>query len=366
MSRPSTPENPSASAQNPSAPARQRRGHGRVTLQDVARLAEVTSITVSRFLREPAVVAAPTAERIRAALAQTGYVPHKQAGQLASGHSNMIAAIVPNLANSIFAETVQGLADALQRAGYELLLASTNYSLEREEEQIRAVLGWHPSALAVTGRSRSAASVAMLRAAQAAGMPIVELWDRHDGDDDGFAQVGFDHEAVGRAMAEHLLARGHRRLAYVDSAVAEDFRAHERGTGFVAAARAAGARVERFTAAAGDPFDAGRRAIDTLTAAAKPASAAAFANDHLACGALLEAAERGIDVPRQLAMLGFGDFGLGRQLRPALSTVRPPRYEIGAEAGRMLIEALAEGGALAHRSLGWTLIERQSTAGAAQ
>lgn len=357
MSRPSTPE-------NPSAPARQRRGHGRVTLQDVARLAEVTSITVSRFLREPAVVAAPTAERIRAALAQTGYVPHKQAGQLASGHSNMVAAIVPNLANSIFAETVQGLSDALQRAGYELLLASTNYSLEREEEQIRAVLGWHPSALAVTGRSHSAASVAMLRAAQSAGMPIVELWDRHDGGDDGFAQVGFDHEAVGRAMAEHLLARGHRRLAYVDSAVAEDFRAHERGTGFVAAARAAGARVDRFTAAAGDPFDAGRRAIDTLTA--KPASAAAFANDHLACGALLEAAERGIDVPGQLAVLGFGDFGLGRQLRPALSTVRPPRYEIGAEAGRMLIEALAEGGALAHRSLGWTLIERQSTAGTAQ
>ena len=347
---------------NPSAPARQRRGHGRVTLQDVAELAGVTSITVSRFLREPEVVAAPTAERIRAALAQTGYVPHKQAGQLASGHSNMVAAIVPNLANSIFAETVQGMADVLQRAGHELLLASTNYSLEREEDQIRAVLGWHPSALAVTGRRHSAASIAMLRGAQSAGMPIVELWDRHDDSTDGFAQVGFDHAAVGRAMAEHLLARGHRRLAYVDSAVAEDFRAYERGSGFVAAARAAGASVTRFTAAAGDPFDAGRHAIDTLLCARAGASAAAFANDHLACGALLEAAARGIAVPGRIALIGFGDFGIGRQLRPTLTTVRPPRYEIGAEAGQMLIDALAEGRAPEHRTLPWTLVERESTA----
>jgi LacI family gluconate utilization system Gnt-I transcriptional repressor len=348
--------------ENPIGTARQRRGHGRVTMQDVARLAEVTAITVSRYLREPQVVAAPTAERIRAALAQTGYVPHKQAGQLASGHSNMVAAIVPNLANSIFAETVQGLSDTLQRAGYELLLASTNYSLEREQEQIRAVLGWHPSALALTGRRHSAASTAMLRAAQAAGMPIVELWDRHGSDANGFAQVGFDHEAVGRAMAEHLIARGHRRLAYVDSAVVEDFRAHERGTGFVAAARAAGVHVRRFTAAAGDAFDAGRLAVDSLLDERAATTAAAFANDHLACGALLEATARGVAVPARLALIGFGDFGIGRQLRPTLSTVRPPRYEIGSEAGRMLIEALADGRPPGHRSLDWTLVERNSTA----
>jgi LacI family gluconate utilization system Gnt-I transcriptional repressor len=349
---------------NPAPPVRQRRGHGRVTMQEVAALAGVTAITVSRFLREPAVVAPATAERIRAALVKTGYVPHKQAGQLASGHSNMVAAIIPNLANSIFGETVQGLSDALQRAGYELLLASTNYSLEREEEQIRALLGWHPSALAVTGRRHSDASLAMLKRARAAGMPIVELWDRHEGGrHEAFAQVGFDHEAVGRAIAEHLVGRGHTKLVYVDSAVAEDFRAHERGTGFAAAARAAGAQVEPIVAPAGDAFDAGRRVLDAVLAAhGGHTTAAAFANDHLACGALLEAGSRGIAVPQRLALIGFGDFGIGRQLRPTLSTVRTPRYEIGAEAGRMLIAALAEGTPPAHRSLGWTLIERESSA----
>ena len=332
-----------------------------MTLEDVAQVAGVTSITVSRFLREPAVVAPATAERIRAALASTGYVPNKQAGQLASGRGNIVAAIIPSIANSIFAETVQGLSDALQEAGHELLLASTGYSLEREEEQLRAGLGWSPSALAVTGRRHSAGARAMLRGAQAAGMPIVELWDRHDdAESDGFAQVGFDHAEVGAAMAQHLLGLGHRRLAYVDSGVAEDFRAHERGAGFVAAARAAGARVKVVNAAPGDAFDAGRAALDTLLADTGT-SAAAFANDHLASGALLEAAARGVAVPQRLAVLGFGDFPIGRQLVPALSTVRPPRYEIGREAGALLIAALQQQRPPEHRALPWTLIPRAST-----
>ena len=91
----------------------------------MAQAAGITSITVSRFLREPAVVASDTAERIRAALAHTGYVPNKQAGLLASGAGRMVAALLPNLANSIFAETAQGLSDGLQAAGFELLMACT-------------------------------------------------------------------------------------------------------------------------------------------------------------------------------------------------------------------------------------------------
>jgi LacI family gluconate utilization system Gnt-I transcriptional repressor len=367
------PEPPASGRRGPESPAperrgaepRQRRGHGRVTLEDVAQVAGVTSITVSRFLRAPEVVAPATAERIRAALADTGYVPNKQAGQLASGRGNIVAALIPSIANSIFAETVQGLSDALQAAGHELLLAPTGYSLEREEEQVRAVLGWSPSALAVTGRRHSPGALAMLRGAQAAGMPIVELWDRHDDTEaGGFAQVGFDHAEVGAAMAQHLLGLGHRHLAYVDSGVDEDFRAHERGAGFAEAARAAGAQVRVLKAAPGDAFDAGRAALHTLLAGGAQAAAttaAAFANDHLASGALLEAAARGIAVPQRLAVLGFGDFPIGRQLAPTLSTVRPPRYEIGREAGALLIAALQQQQPPEHRALPWTLIPRAST-----
>ena len=344
-------------------PARQRRGHGRVTLRDVAEQAGVTSITVSRFLRQPGLVAEDTAQRIRAALADTAYVPNKQAGHLASGHSRMVAALIPNIANSIFAETVQGLSDTLQTAGYELLLAPTGYSLEREEEQIRAVLGWFPAALVVTGRHHTPGSLALLAEARAARTPVIEIWDLHpDRGPVELAQVGFSHDAVGRAMAAHLLHLGHRRLAYVDSGVAEDYRAHERGAGFVAAAEAAGVPVQWLRAPLGDAFDAGRQALrDLRQAGQRPASAAAFANDHLACGALLEAAQLGLKVPGQLAVLGFGDFPIGRQMSPSLSTVSPPRYDIGREAGRGLLAALATGQAPRDRDLPWTLITRDST-----
>ena len=343
-----------------------RRGHGRVTLQEVAAAAGVTSITVSRFLREPAVVAPATAERIRGALAQTGYVPNKQAGLLASGVSNIVAALLPNLANSIFAETAQGLSDGLQAAGFELLIASTGYSLDREEQQLRALLGWHPAAVVVTGRRHAAGALQLLAQAKAAGMPVIEIWDHHPPEPGArrttFTQIGFNHDEVGRAMAGHLLAAGHRKLAYVDSGVAEDYRAHERGLAFATAAREAGARVTVCAAPAGDAFDAGRHVLDELLRpGAAAVTAAAFANDHLASGALLEAARRKVAVPGRLALLGFGDFAIARQLSPALSSVQLPRQAIGSETARSLLDALKHGKPAQSASLPWALVARGSS-----
>ena len=347
-----------------------RRGHGRATLADVAAAAGVTAITVSRYLREPHRVALATAQAIASALQQTGYLPNKQAGVLASaasvapGSARMVAALIPSIANSIFAETVQGLADALQGSGCELLLAATGYSAEREEEQLRALLGWFPSALVVTGRRHTPGALALLRGAQARGTPVIEIWDHHpEPGAENFTQIGFDHEQVGRAMAEHLIGRGYRSLAYVDSGVAEDFRAHERGDGFLAAAKARRIRARRVTAPAIEAIDAGRRAFDQLVdAGGRPiVRAAAFANDHLACGALLEARHRGLGLPQDIALLGFGDFSLGRQLDPPLSTVHTPRFEIGQAAARALLLALQSGQAAADERLDWTLIARGSS-----
>jgi LacI family gluconate utilization system Gnt-I transcriptional repressor len=342
---------------------RARRGHGRPTLHDVAQVAAVTRITVSRYLREPDRVAPETTARIRDAIAQTGYVPNRQAGELASAASRMVAALIPNVGHSIFAQTIQGLQEGLRNSGHELLLASTDYSMEREEAQLRALIGWNPGALIVTGRHHTPGALRLLEDAQAAGAPVIEIWDRaRDGEAAQFCQIGFNHEAVGHAMARHLIDHGHRWLAYVDSSVAEDYRAHERGEGFLAEARAAGAHVTMLRAAAGDVFDAGRQVFASLRRAESGRiTAAAFANDHLACGALMEAKECGVDVPSELAVLGFGDFPLGRQLRPSLSTVRPPRAEIGRAAAAALLRAIVAGDDAIGEALPWELIARQST-----
>ncbi|RVT53798.1 LacI family DNA-binding transcriptional regulator [Rubrivivax albus] len=320
------------------AAPRHRRGHGRATLRDVAQMAGVTAITVSRYLRQPGVVAPETAAAIRAALSATGYVPNKQAGVLASGRGSVVAALVPNLAHSIFAETLQGLSRKLEAAGLELLVAASGYSVEREEAQVRALLGWAPRALVITGRHHTPGTLKLLREAQAGGCTVVEMWDHHARSRDGFPQVGFNHRDAGRELAEHLLAHGRRRLVYVDSAVAGDYRARERGDGFLAAAQAAGAQVWRVEAPAGEPIAAGRAALVALWGdAIRRPDACACANDHLGCGALLGAQALGLQVPQDMALVGFGDFELAAHLSPGLTTLAPPRQEIGERTADLVL-----------------------------
>lgn len=349
---------------NTESSKRHRRGHGRPTLHDVADAAGVTRITVSRFIRQPGLVAEPTAARIRDAIAQTGYVPNQQAGHLASGASRLVAALIPNVGHSIFAETIQGLTEGLRESAYEVLLLSTGYSMDREEAQLRALTGWAPGAIIVTGRQHTPGALRILREAQSSGIPVVEIWD-NPGErvaSQGLAQIGFDHFAAGQAMATHLIDRGHHTLVYVDSGVAEDFRAHERGDGFLAQAKTSGAKARRVHADKGDAFDAGRAVLAQVVASARSRpSAAAFANDHIACGALLEAARLGIRVPDELALLGFGNFPIGRQMAPALSTMRPPIAEMGSAAADAILQALNEEQAPESRALQCALIERETS-----
>jgi LacI family transcriptional regulator, gluconate utilization system Gnt-I transcriptional repressor len=159
----------------------------------------------------------------------------------------------------------------------------------------------------------------------------------------------------------------------VDSGVEEDFRAHERGAGFRDAARAHTRKNRRDPATvklikppAGDAFECGRFALAQIISlpdlsATANITAAAFANDHLACGALLEAQARGIQVPAQLALMGFGDFPISRQLQPQLTTVSPPRFDIGVQAAQVLLAALQTGTLPANRALKWSMQIREST-----
>jgi LacI family gluconate utilization system Gnt-I transcriptional repressor len=325
-------------ASNTNHPTRGRgRSLGRVTQANVAEQAGVTTMTVSRFLRAPELVASGTADRIRAALERTGYTPNKHAGMLAGRRSSIVAVIVPSIASSTFSSTVQALSDGLQSQELELLLAATNYDPDREEQQIRAVLAWSPSALVVTGRTRTPAATALLRQAQASGMPVVQIWDCDaSASESEFVQIGFNHTQVGELMARHLLSRGHHDLVYVDNSVPHDLRAHERGKAFARVARKATARVRVVNMPRLEPMVAGRAVLQQLMADGLP-SAMAFASDFPAAGAWLQAQEVGIAVPGQLAMLGFGDYPIAAQLGAGLSTVSVDRQSLGTICAQQVL-----------------------------
>lgn len=330
---------PSAAA--PSAPPRMpRRKLGGHTIHDVAALAGVSSITVSRYFNQPDKVSPSLRERIAQAVQQTGYVPSQVAGRLASGRSRVVGAVMQNFSSATFADTVQGMTDVLDDAGLQLLLANTNYERAREERAIRSLVGWHPSALILTRPDHSPAAEAMLRGLQ---IPIVETWDL--GDARPFHQVGFSHESVGAELALHFIAQGARRIRFAQASAPEDFRARQRARGFGRAMREHGLVPDVVVSASREPFQAG---ADSMAAfAAEPVAtrpqAIVFATDDMAAGAVLHAARLGLQLPRDCAVAGYGDAPLAAHLQPALTSMRPDRHAIGRIAAQLLVDLFAAG-----------------------
>ncbi len=321
-----------------------------MTLQDVASHAGVTTMTVSRYLRAPTQVASATADKIAIALLSTGYTPNLQAGSLASGRSQVVAVIVPNMAHSIFADTLHGLGQGLQALDLQMLVASSNYSMTHEEQQIRTVLGWAPAAVVVTGRHHSPAAIALLQDYAQRGTPVVELWDWHDAADCKFSQVGFDHFEAGALMASALLARGHARYAFMNSAVTQDFRAQERGRGFAQAIAQAGYCAQMLTAPHSEFMEAGSVCMRTWLSAqhGRLDCGMAFANDVLAVGAAQAAAQAEVKIPGELGLLGFGDFPISRVWQAhagaactqGLSTLSVQGEQIGRQCAQLLAKSL--------------------------
>ncbi|MFJ4133849.1 LacI family DNA-binding transcriptional regulator [Pseudomonas cyclaminis] len=311
---------------------RKRRGAGRVTLNTVARQAGVSAITVSRYFNQPEQVSPERRERIAQVVAELGYVPNLVAGGLASARGRIVAMVIPNISGPIFANTIQGFSDTLSQHGYQLLLASSYFGAEQEENAVRAFLGWSPAALVLTSRFHSVATEKMIADAD---IPVVETWDYVP--ERAPVQIGFSHYQVGVTAARYLHDKGYRRMAFVHNSVAGDFSAQERGEGFAATLIELGVQPEAFVPDADRAaFDAGRQAMETLMGRATPPDAIFFANDNLAAGGLLAGQRCGL----KCAVLGFGDYPFAEMLLPSLSTIKPPALEIGVLAATRVLQSL--------------------------
>ncbi len=190
-----------ARTQMPQAPASKS-----VTLHDVARQAGVSLITASRALSNPGMVSEATIARVREAVAVTGYIPNLLAGGLKSRKSLMVAALVPNIAVQQFLPTVKALTDALDAAGYQLILGQTGYDHardKREEALLATMISRRTDGIVVTGLIHSQTARDQLRRA---GIPVVETWDLSDRPVD--MAVGFSHLKVGSAIAGYFLGQG--------------------------------------------------------------------------------------------------------------------------------------------------------------
>ena len=338
---------------------RGRRGTGQVRITDVAKLAGVAPITVSRALNAPDSVAAETLRRVREAIDRTGYVPNMLAGGLASSRSHLIAALVPTITSPVFQATWEALTDTFADAGYHVTFGQTGYGGAREDELIKTIIARRPDGVVLTGIMRSASGRRRLIGAD---IPVVETWDLTPTPIDML--VGFSHEHIGEAVAEYLHGKKRVRIAVITAA---DERARRRAKGLAAAAARLGIattlapEIPTFVAAAPGTLGSGRRGLTDLLARHPGIDAVFCSSDMLALGVVIEAQARGIPIPERIAVVGYGDLNFAADTLPALTTVNVDGPAIGRLAARYVIDR-AQGRLVAEPvvDVGFSIVERAS------
>lgn len=335
-----------------------RKSAGGVTLRDVAQLAGVAPITASRALNTPSAVSPKVLQKVREAVEKTGYVPNLLAGGLASNKSRLVAVVVPTVIGPVFQEIVHTLTETLAAAGYQVMLGQSGYENSREDALLEAIIGRRPDGVVLTGIMRSAEARKRLLAS---GIPVVETWDLTPTPIDML--VGFSHEAIGREVARYLHQRGRKKVAVVGG---RDERSQRRMNAFAQECVALGMQEGRAPlpmhhVTAPTTLGQGRQGLAELLQAQPDLDAIFCSSDLLALGVMIEAQSRGIAIPEQLAVVGFGDLEFSRDLQPRLTTVRIDGTGIGQRAARFIIDR-ASGIEVAERvvDVGFSIIARDS------
>jgi LacI family transcriptional regulator len=327
-------------------------------LRDVARDAGVSAATVSRALSAPAKLRPATLERVLAAARARGYVLDGAARALRERRTRTIGAVIPTLANAIFANATHALQKTLERRGYTLLLASHEFDLAAEVQIARQLIERGVDGLVLVGLDHEPE---LFRIVDAAGIPCSLTWalDRTG----RRACVGFDNRAAAVRIVEYLHALGHRELAMIAGETPHNDRARSRVEGVRAAAVALGLAlpperiVERpYT------FAAGRDGMQQLARLAPRPTAVICGNDVLAIGALAECRAAGIDVPGEVSLTGFDDLEIASMITPPLTTIRVPTQELGEAAAHSVLRMVAGESAMQSHELAVDLVVRATTA----
>lgn len=312
------------------------RATGRVTLADVAQLAGVSPMTVSRALRGERAVGQELVQRVQDAADKLGYMPDPAARALASRHSSHVAVLIPLLSNALFVDLLEAVQRTLRPAGYQTLIGITHYDAGEEEQLLREQLLHRPAGLLVTGLERTETTRVLIAKS---GVPCVHLMEASG--QPGIYSVGFSQVEAGAAMTRHLLSRGRRRIAF--AAAQLDPRTLQRLEGWRRELQAAGLYdpTLEWLNPAPSSLALGGQMFEQIMGQNPAVDAVFYCNDDLAQGALLAALRMGIEVPQRVAIAGFNDLTGSDQMLPALTTVRTPRSEIGVAAAQTLLALMS-------------------------
>ncbi|HBE9179907.1 TPA: LacI family DNA-binding transcriptional regulator [Serratia fonticola] len=334
---------------------RKRRSTGRVTLADVAQLAGVGTMTVSRALRTPEQVSDKLREKIESAVSELGYLPNLAASSLASASSYTIAMVVPSFSESGCADMFAGLQRVLQPAGYQIMLAESQHHIEREETLLETLLSYNLAAAVLLSIEHSENT---RQALTAANIPVVEIGAiRTDPID---INIGIDYVAAMYQLTQTVIASGYQNVGLL-CANQEQWIFQQHLQGWHKALLQNHMSPHRvINAAQPASFSLGSQQLPEFLLAWPELDALVCASDELACGALYECQRRRIKVPEQLAIVGFGNSEVSQVCQPPLTTMTVPHKEIGIQAGKALLARLNDQPWQPEGSIPSTLCRRSS------
>jgi LacI family transcriptional regulator len=326
------------------------------TIKDVAREANVSVATVSRVFNGGAPVREETSRKIREIATRLRYVPHSGARSLITSKTSTIGVLLPDLYGEFFSEVIRGIDLAARRSGYHLIISNSHQDKSEIESAMRAMRGRVDGVIIMSPDIDAEALLANLPDSH----PVVLLnCALRRG---AFDSVNIDNTRGTRAIVQHLIKHGHKRIAIITGAE-RNFDGHERLLSYRATLRSASLeKNSRFEVAGNFTEDSGFDAARALLALRNRPTAIFAANDSMAIGALSALREAGVGVPEEIAVVGFDDIGIARYVNPPLTSVHVPIAELGERAMAKLLSALRDKERHVRRQdvLGTTVVIRSS------
>ena len=306
-------------------------------IEDVARAAGVSIMSVSRVMRGVEGVSPAKRAEIRRIARSMGYSPSRVAGSLAAANSTLIGISIPTLFEAVFAEILEGMRDKFNKAGLQTIVETTDYGEHYEEKWVERMIAWHPAGVILSGVFHSRTTEERLRNS---GIPTLEIWDYTDTPID--MCIGVDHLAAGYEMGRHLVGLGYRRPVYVGVRLNKDPRAEDRVQGLSKAFSEVGSGIHANSRLAETAsFEGGMLGtIDVLDNNETTPDVICFLNDHMAFGGAMECERRGLSVSDDIGIVGFNGLNINKVLAKRITTSVTPRTLMGATAARMMVSRI--------------------------
>ena len=327
----------------------------RATLRDVANLAGVSEISVSRVMRNAPNISEVLREKVTSAANALSYTPNRLAGALKNQTSNQVGVVLPSMSHDVFSSVLDGIESVLNKHGMHAVLGVSDYDSQREVNVVRELLAWSPMGIILTGLHQEHAIAGMIAQLD---IPVVQIMDI-EGSPIGSA-VGISHSEAAVAAAEFLHDKGYRKIGYIGAWSEKPDRSRARRIAFEKRLAELGAPlVASLISEDRSSAIVGSQATENLYRSYPEIDCIFYANDDLALGGLFYAMRTGIDVPRKLGIMGFNGSDIGKATPLTLSGIETPRYEMGEEAARLLLSFKSEGPRIT--DLSFSIVDGETT-----